>query len=154
MKKFKSLILMPVVVLLLACGGGGSDSGGGIEPTAPGQNLPANFVGTYIGQLNFVAEALGLTESGSIAITITVMQNGTVRFDGDDADETFTVGITDAGEFAGELTVNEAVCQGTIGVSGSVDGTTASGTVQGEGECTDNGLTLDVDLSGDFNATK
>ena len=80
--------------------------------------------------------------------------NGTVRFDGDDPDETFTVGVTNAGDFAGTANIMEDDCSGTINVVGRVDGTTASGSVDGEGTCNVNGLSLDVELSGDFNATK
>ena len=43
---------------------------------------------------------------------------------------------------------------GTIGVVGTVDGTTASGTVEGSGECEVSGIDVDVELTGTFTATK
>ncbi len=150
----KKLLVAISLVTLAACGGGSSDSGGNVENTAPGDMLPANFVGTYTGTLNLRASAAGLTESDSFPITITVFENGTVRFDGDDPDETVTVGIANDGNFSASVTITEDPCTGTINLTGSVDGTTARGDVSGDGSCTQNGLTVDAELSGDFNATK
>jgi len=149
----KKIILSLSFLLIAACGGGSSSSGG-VEESAPGQNLPANFVGTYLGMLRVTAEAAGVSESDSFEITITVFANGTVRFDGDDPDETFTVGIADDGSFSGNVDIDEDECSGSIGVTGSVDGTTASGTVEGDGECEISGITVSVELRGDFTATK
>jgi hypothetical protein len=83
-----------------------------------------------------------------------VQADGRIRFDGDDPDETFTVGVTDDGNFSGNIPINEDPCVGSVGVTGVVNGTTASGTVQGEGSCRVNGLNLDVELTGDFSANK
>lgn len=141
------------LLVLIACGSGGSDSGGG-EDTTPGDGIPTNFIGTYKGLLNLEASAAGITERDSVEITITVNSDGTIRFDGDDPDETFTVGVTNAGEFSGSLPINQEGCVGTVSVSGRVDGTTASGTLQGAGKCKVSGLDLDVTLRGDFTAIK
>ena len=148
----KQIILVLGLLLLAACGGS-SDSGGAVENTLPGDMLPPEFVGTYTGQLNLTASAAGLSESASFPITITVSADGMIRFDGDDPDETFTVGIANDGSFSGSADIVEGPCSGTINLVGSVDGATASGTVSGEGTCTIDGLTLDVELTGDFNAT-
>lgn len=150
----KKLLLIASLVLLGSCGGGDSSSGGAVDPTAPGSMIPASFVGTYSGTLNLVASALGLEERDSFPITITVTSDGMLRFDGDDPDETVTVGVTNDGNFAASITINEDPCEGTINVTGTVDGTTASGTVNGEGSCEDGPLSIDVELSGDFSATK
>ena len=150
---YKLNFIMIALAMLAACGGGDSSSGA-VEATLPGSNTPASFVGVYTGTLNLRAEALGLTETDSVAITITVLSNGTIRFDGDDEDETFTVGVTDNGNFSGNIEINEDPCVGTVGVTGVVNGTTASGTVQGQGTCISNGLSIDVDLTGDFSANK
>lgn len=150
----KKLIIVCLSVFLFACGGSDSSSGGGVENSQPGMNLPANFVGVYMGTITLTASAAGLSETDTFSITITVFANGTVRFDGDDPEETFTVGITDAGEFSGNIDINEDECQGTVAVVGQVDGTNATGTVQGDGECEVSGLDIDVELSGTFTATK
>ncbi len=151
---FKAFSVIVIIALVSACGSGGSSSGAGVEPTQPGQNIPQNFIGVYQGQVNLRLEAIGLSETDSFPITITVFADGTVRFDGDDPDESFTVGLTNAGDFAGNLSISEDECSGQLAVTGQVDGSTASGVVEGEGECRIQGLDLDVELSGDFNATK
>ena len=147
-----ALILTINLFVLSACGGGGSSSG--VDPTVAGENIPAIFVGVYKGTLNLTAKAIGVTESDSFEITITVFEDGTIRFDGDEPDETFTAGITNDGDFAGNITIQEDECSGTVGVTGRVDGTTATGTIDGDGECDISGLSVDVDLTGDFSATK
>ncbi len=147
-------LILIILLFVTACGGGGSDSGGGVEDSMAGDNLPANFIGVYIGLLNLEASAAGITERDSVEITITVNADGTIRFDGDDPDETFTVGITNSGQFSGNLPIDQDGCVGTVAVTGQVDGTTASGSLEGEGECRISGLDLDVTLRGDFNATK
>lgn len=154
MKHLFILVVVFTVSLITGCGGGSSSSGGAVATTAPGQNLPAEFVGVYRGTLNLRAEAGGLSDSDSFAITITVFEDGTIRFDGDEPDETFTAGVTDAGDFAGNININESDCSGMLAVTGQVDGSTASGTVMGEGTCNFDGINLDVQLSGDFNAIK
>ena len=150
MNKLFSFIL---VVLLTACGGS-SSSGGDVDVTAPGSNIPAAFVGVYRGTLNVTAEALGVSESDSFPITITVQSDGTIIFEGDDPDERFTAGVTNEGEFSGNLDIDEDECKGRVAVQGRVDGTTATGTVDGDGECEVASATIDVSLKGDFQATK
>ena len=149
----KNTLLILTFALLAACGGGDSSSGAG-APTVAGDMLPANFVGIYTGVLNLEASALGIRERDSFPITITVTADGMLRFDGDDPDETVTVGVTNAGEFSASLPIDEDPCTGTISVSGRIDGTNATGTVEGDGTCIEGSLTVDVELSGDFNATK
>jgi hypothetical protein len=149
----KKIIVNFCLLFIAACDGGDSSSGAG-DSTNPGQNIPANFVGIYTGTLNVTASAVGLTQSDSFPITVTVLANGTVRFDGDDPDETFTVGITNAGDFSGTISIVEDECSGTLSVTGRVDGSQASGDVTGEGECTVNGANLSATLLGDFNASK
>jgi len=148
----KNAFIAILCLFLFACGGS-SDSGGAVENSQPGDMLPANFVGTYTGMLNLTASAAGLSESDSFPITITVFADGTIRFEGDDPEETFTVGVTNAGAFSGSVDIVEDECSGTINLTGSVDGTTASGNVDGSGTCTINGLSVDVDLAGDFSAS-
>lgn len=146
--------LAAMLALLSACGGGSSSSGSGVEPTPPGENIPANFVGIYRGQLNLRAAAIGTSESASFPITVTVSADGMVRFDGDEPEETFTVGLTNAGEFAGNISIIEGDCAGQLAVQGQVDGSTATGTVAGEGTCRISGIDVDVELNGDFSAIK
>lgn len=150
----KKLIILFASAFLVACGGGDSDSGSMIDNTLPGSNVPVNFVGTYVGTANITASALGLSESDTFDVTITVTADGMVRFDGDDPDETFTVGLQNDGVFAGTLPITEDECQGSVSIAGTVDGMTASGDVSGDGQCDVNGLTVDAMLSGSFNATR
>ncbi len=153
--KLKAFSLTLVLALTLAaCGGGDSDSGGMDEPTLPGTNIPAIFVGTYSGTLTVTAAALGLSETDSFPITITVTSDGMIRFDGDDPDETFTAGLTNEGRFVGVLPVEVDECSGQLSTSGNVDGTTASGEVSGEGRCDVDGVVVTVTLEGTFTATK
>ena len=150
----KKLLLILSIVFISACSSGGSDSGGMVEPTLPGTGIPSSFVGTYTGTLNITASALGLSETDSFPITLTVTADGMVRFDGDDPNETFTVGLTDSGAFSGNLPINEEECTGSVGTNGMVDGTNASGDLSGNGSCRIDGLTVDVTLSGNFSASK
>ncbi len=151
-KRISLLIL--VLASLVGCGGGDSDSGAMVQPTLPGTNVPASFAGTYRGTLTITASALTLSETDTFDITVTVTQDAMVRFDGDDPDETFTVGLANDGSFAGNFTVNEDECTGSLATTGRVDGTTASGDVSGKGRCDISGIQADVTLTGTFTATK
>ncbi len=148
------LFFFLAVFALSACDGGGSDSGSMVDATIPGTNVPMSFVGTYTGTLNVSASALGTSVDDSFPITITVNGDGTVRFDGDDPDETFTVGIQDNGVFRGNLPIDQEGCTGNVAAEGQVDGTNVNGTIDGNGTCDIDGLSVDVTLSGDFNATR
>lgn len=154
MKKILSVFTIAALLILSACGSGDSDSGGG--ETEAGSNIPAVFVGTYQGTINLRASAAGLTVNESYPITITVMADGQLRFDGDEPDETFTVGVGNDGSFRGELPVDEEDCTGTVTVNGQINaaGTNVSGDLDGDGECQVSGTNLNVDLSGDFSANK
>jgi len=150
----KKLFVLASFIFISACGGGGSDSGGMVSPTLPGTNVPTSFVGVYTGTLNLEASALGITQRESFPLTVEVTSDAMVRLTADG--ESVTVGLANDGEFRANLPVpeNSADCTGTIGIEGSVDGTSASGTLSGEGRCNISGLDADVDLSGDFNATR
>lgn len=152
----KKLLIALFAVVLSACGGGGSDSGSMVEPTIAGTNIPAIFVGTYRGTANITVEASILNESDTVEITIIVTDDGMVVLQDDDQDELFRVGLEDSGAFRGNYSVSEIVeeCTGNIAVVGTVDGTTASGTLSGEGECEDGILSVSATLTGDFTATK
>jgi len=152
--KMKKIIISLFSLILVACGGGGSDSGGMSEPTLPGTNVPESFVGVYSGTLNVSASALGLTETDSFPITVTVTNDAMVRFDGDSPEETFTVGIENGGVFRGTLNINEDECTGAVNVEGTVNGSVASGSLSGEGRCSLNGTNVSVTLSGDFSANR
>ena len=151
---FKKFFLVVCLVALSACGGGGSDSGDMLEATLPGTNVPISFVGTYEGTLNVEASALGNSVSDSFPIMITVNEDGTLRFDGDDTEETFTVGLQNDGVFQGNLPLDQMGCTGNVGVTGQVDGTNVTGDIDGSGECDIDGLNVDVELEGDFSATR
>lgn len=147
-------ILFLATLTLVGCGGGDSDSGAMVEPTLPGTNVPASFVGTYQGDLTVTAEALNLSETDTFPITITVTEDAMVRFEGDGPDETFTVGLQNDGAFAGILPIDVDECSGSLSTTGRVDGTTVSGEVSGDGRCDVSGVTLDVTLMGTFTASR
>lgn len=149
----KKLLLSFGLLMLAACGSGDSSSGAG-EPTMAGSMIPEILLGTYTGTVNLEASALGLSKRFSYPITVTVTSDGVVRIDGDDPGETGSTGITDAGDFVGSIEIVEDDCSGTISVTGKVDGVTATGTVSGSGTCSEGSLDVDVELTGDFNATK
>lgn len=148
----KKIIFVLSLLVLSACGGGGSDSGG--TAASPGPAPLASLVGVYNGSATLTASAAGISETDTFPITITVTEDAMVRFDGDEPDETFTVPLSDTGAFSGSLTINEAECSGSVMLNGSVDGTTAAGTISGAGQCIVSGASFDVDLTGDFSASR
>lgn len=150
----KQLIIALAFIALTACGGGGSDSGSAAEVTLTSDAFPARFVGIYTGVVNFTATATGLSESDSFPITVTVFADGRLRFDGDDPEETVTVVVDNNGQFVAAISIAEAPCTATFNVNGSVDGVTAAGAVDGQGSCSQDGLTIDVVLTGDFSASR
>ena len=154
----KKIILLASLVFLSSCGSGDSSSGGSVDPTAPGSMLPANFVGTYVGVVNLVLTAsdigISIDESDSFPITFTVSADGMVTISSEEIDETIVVGVTNEGNFVGTISRTEDPCEATINVVGVVNGSTATGTVDGEGSCTESGITVDAELTGDFSASK
>ena len=150
----KKLFFTFASLLFLAACGGNSTSGAQVDESVAGMMIPASFVGVYRGSLTVTAEAAGITETDTFVITVTVTSDGMIRFDGDDPEETFTVGLTDSGTFSGNLPINEDPCKGTVGVIGAINGNTVSGTVTGEGVCEEGILEVDVDLDGNFSANK
>lgn len=154
MKKIFPVFAVTALLLLSACGGGSSDSGGG--ETEAGTNIPAAFVGVYQGTINLRASAAGVSVSESYPITITVTEDGQLRFDGDEPEETATVGLTNDGRFSGDIPVDEEECTGTVTFSGQINaaGTNASGDLEGEGTCDVSGVNVSVELDGDFSANK
>ena len=148
------LLILALSFMLASCGGGGSSAGAQVAETTAGDNLPASFVGVYTGTLTVTARGGGLSETDTFPVTVTVNADSTVRFDGDEPNETFTVGITNAGAFSGNLSINESDCEGVVGITGTVDGTNAMGTVVGEGVCDVSLIDINVDLEGTFTARK
>jgi hypothetical protein len=155
--EFKRIIAITLFTgfFLTGCDIGGSSSGADqVDNSEAGDMLPAEFVGVYTGTIDIQAEASGIKDSDSFPVTITVSADGTLRFDGDDPDETFTVGIANDGTFSGNLRYDDKDLTGVLGVTGRVDGTTASGDIVGEGEYDTGVVTLAVDVVGSFFATK
>jgi len=150
----KKLFLLFASCFLIACSDGDSDSGTMIDDTLPGTSVPASFAGTYTGSGTVTASAIGITVTEMFPVTVVVTNDAMVRFEGDEPDETFTVGLSNDGSFAGTLPINEEECTGTASVQGMVDGVTASGTLSGSGTCNVNGSNVDVTLEGTFTATQ
>ena len=141
------------LTVLTACGGGGSSSG--VAVSSPGDNLPANFVGTYTGTITVTLDASVIDETRSYSITVTVNADATIRFEVAGIEESFTAGVTNAGQFSGNINFTDDDCDSAvIGVEGTVDGSTVTGTVTGNTECDVAGLPVDVDLRGNFSASK
>lgn len=152
MKRVKILLLI-VAFGLTACGGGSSGSGASVEPTQAGNSLPENFLGIYRGVLNLTLSTLIVSESGSFPIVLEVMSNGMVSVTIDDEDpEMFP--INNEGRFSGQASFADEDCEAFLGVSGSVNGATASGTINGEGSCALGSDRLDIEAEGDFSASK
>lgn len=116
-----------------------------------GGNVPSEFVGTYRGTINAEAKRGLLEASLDDPITIIVRSNNTIEFLGDDPDERFVTTIGSNGNFNGVLPIDASDCSGDINVSGTVNGTTASGELGGEGRCDGIGS---VGVSGSFLARK
>lgn len=150
------LLLLVSLLALSACGGG-SDSGADEQPTGgvsqAGDMVPDIYTGVYNGSIQGTASALGISLSDSFPITITVNQN-MVRFDGDDPDETFSVGLRNDGTFSGVLNYDDDQCSGDVQVEGIVDGNNASGSFGGDGSCAVDGNNITVELIGTFTAAK
>ena len=115
-------------------------------------DVPSQFVGTYIGTIYATAEAelLSTEESFTEDVTIIVSEDNTITFAGDDPDEVFTTEIGSNGGFNGQLDIVDDDCSGTVNVSGTVNGSIASGDIGGDGQCRG----IDVSLTGTFSATK
>ncbi|MGH1428983.1 MAG: hypothetical protein ACRBEE_13650 [Arenicella sp.] len=147
MKYFKRIVVSVCVFLLSAC----SDSDTSVDNVdVTAGDVPNSLVGVYRGTISAKAEAGLLSERFTEPVTITVSEDNTVTFSGDDPDEVFTTTIGSNGGFNGSLTINEGECEGVVNVSGTVDGSTASGDIGGDGKCRG----IDVDLTGSFSATK
>lgn len=154
-QKMKLFITILLITLVAGCDLGDSSSGADqVENSMMGDMIPAEFVGVYIGTVDIRAEASGISESDSFPITITVTADGNIRFDGDDPDETFTVGLENDGTFSGNLRIEEDDVEGVLGVTGRVDGVTASGDIVGEGTVDTGVVDLAVEVTGSFTANK
>ncbi len=148
----KNIFLVSISLFLASCGGG-SSTGAQVDESVAGDMVPDSFVGVYTGTLTVTAQAIGITESGTFPITVTVTDDGMIRFDGDDPEETFTTGLMNDGSFSGNLPIDEDPCEGVVGTVGMIVGNTVSGTLTGEGSCEEGILDLDVELDGTFSAS-
>ncbi|MDB4511898.1 hypothetical protein N9060_00405 [Arenicella sp.] len=149
----KNALLVTALLFLASCGGD-SDSGGQGDGTGPDNMTAASFVGVYMGNLTVTAEAIGITETDTFPITITVTEDGLIRFDGDDPGETSSTTLANDGTFVGNLPINEPECSGNVVYTGSIVNTIASGDLDGSGSCDIGLTTVDVTLEGTFSASR
>lgn len=149
MKMRKMIAGLFMVSMLGACGGGSSTSSGAAGGGTNGESID----GTYNGVINATAEALGISESASEPFTVTIA-NQTLSFVGDDPGETFTAPIDGQGNFSGTYTYVDDECTGNITLSGAVNAPNIIGSVDGTGICRIDGTRIDVDITGDFSATR
>lgn len=145
----KLFFAFATVLFLASCDDGDSSSGGGEDSV----DLDS-FVGVYVGSLTATASAAGLSQVDTFDITVTVFDDNTVRFQGDDPDETFTTDLNDDGSFAEDLSIVIDECEGTVETEGIFDGDMVSGSVEGDGVCSDGELEVDIELEGTFSATR
>lgn len=130
--------IFSLIIILLSLSGCSSDnnsetsSGGGSTttelPTSPAPVEPApvaSIAGTYVGTATATASALGLTESRTIPVTITIDENGTISIEsGSDIfpdvitlnGNTFSFSQTFVDENFGSAT-----CSGTLSLQGAID---------------------------------
>lgn len=128
--------IFSLIIFLLSLSGCSSDnnsetsSGGGSIttelPTSTVEPAPvASIAGTYVGTATATASALGLTESRTIPVTITVDENGTISIEsGSDIfpdvitlnGNTFSFSQTFVDENFGSAT-----CSGTLNLQGAID---------------------------------
>ena len=128
--------IFSLIIFLLSLSGCSSDnnsetsSGGGSTttelPTSTVEPAPvASIAGTYVGTATATASALGLTESRTIPVTITVDENGTISIEsGSDifpdvitlSGNTFSFSQTFVDENFGSAT-----CSGTLNLQGGID---------------------------------
>ena len=145
MKIIRIIFLGIFALALTACGGSSSSSGGGGGAIV------------YTGTLNATASAPGVppvTESGPI--TITVSGGQVTIFDGTN---TATAPLSADGKnykVPQPLTipVTGGSCSGSIVYTGTITGSTTSGTAAGSTLCSASGLTFTITLSGNFSATQ
>ena len=136
--------------ILSACGGGSSDSDSGTGGAAPAPATQTVFNGTQ----NLTLMALGMNETDSapfqLAIngnTVTISTDGTVIGSGALSGSNFTVSASDT------LTDDGVTCSFALNYSGVINGNTTSGSISGNGTCSDANNNVPVTASGNFNGS-
>ena len=147
--KILHTFLISLALLLTACGGGGGDSssGGGSEST---------YVGTYTGMQSWTLSSPGVpSRTGEEPLTVVVASNGDVVIT-DSEGTKFTGTLTGeslsaTGQLEG-ITIPGANCPAaTITYTGTVSGTTITGSLNGAYNCTvSTGATFKITISGTF----
>ena len=158
----KRYLLALLVLVLAGCdSGGGSSSGSSAQVTdsntTTAANIGAQYAGTYRGTIEgtYVATALGISDSGSEAVTIIIEANGntTIMVDG----RTYS-GSLDSDSITAVVNVNETYsdisCTGTVNVNARIAGNTISGEANGAGECSQGSVTTPVQVAGVLNASR
>lgn len=145
--------LISLAMLLVSCGGGGggdSSSGGGSESI---------YVGTYTGTQNWTLSSPGIpSKSGTDSLTVVVASNGDVVItdsEGTQSTGSLTGESLSATGTLGEITVPGANCPATtITYTGTVNGTTITGSFSGAYNCTlSTGTKFTVTIAGTFTVT-
>jgi len=150
MKNIKLIVSSAFIILLTACSGGGSASGG----------PQTNNDGTYIGVAMLTLSAQGQSETQPIDLQA-VIQNNTltsVSLDG----QVITGSTPLAGNnvsFFLEDTVpamldDDITCTGSIEFAGMVAGDIFSGPINGQLDCSSNGVSVQFAATGSFEATR
>lgn len=156
--KLKLLTVVVYALLIIGCSEESSVSAGaGGTPTgSDGGSSSASFAGTYVGSgtVRFSGGSIPDTTK-SRAITLVIRTDGTITLTiGDDS----VSGEINGSSFSSVVHIVESdngiTCEGDVAYSGSVNGTVASGTINGGGECRVIGISTGVDVSGSFSANK
>lgn len=158
--------LVSTTVLLAACGGGSSSGGGeseGETASEPGETSAtsttsvSDVAGTYVGMATVTASGGGLSETRSAPVQITISENNSVAFGKPDEPPIGTTTLNTDGDAFG-ISVPASFfnrpaieCAGILSASGSVNGSTITGTIASAG-VTCNGIPGTV--NGSFNLDK
>ena len=153
MKNFKLLLCLGLGLILSACGGGGSSSGGGDNA----------FAGTYEAAVTVTfrfSGGINSTSSTTTLVTLTVNKDGSYSIvdGGGGPDSIRANGTLDGNKFrasgSGAGTEQGVTCNLTLTYAGSIVNNTATGRVSGNGNCTGNGTSANVNLEGDLSLPK
>lgn len=117
-----------------------------VEPEAPPVvNNSHNYTGTAVGNL-VVTGTVNDTAEYTESISVVVKDDRSLRFTV--ADEVFETTVAQDGSYSGIFNLDIlGQCNVSIGVNGSINGTTTSGTAQGSDSCLGAQATLNVTYS-------
>ena len=149
--KIQNVIIFAVLVLFLtACSGGGSSSGGPITEND----------GIFSGFATVTLSAAGTSDTEDIDLQVVVANNivTSVTFGGlEEASSIPVVGNTVSLLFQDTVPVmldDNINCTGSFEFAGMFSGDTLNGPINGALDCSMDGITVQIQISGSFTATR